>query len=102
MTFRIDHERTFTRTIEPVGGGSFDAEFRVLPDEQFEEVTGAGADNEKAALRKMLKSVGGVVGGDEELPSSPEVIEQLIGYLDIRLALFAAYTRGVREARAGN
>lgn len=103
MAFRIAEERVFTRTVETADGQDFRAEFLILPDEEMGEVSAEGIEGEKAIMRKIVRRLDDIEGADKQpIPHSPELLEQVIGFADLRIALLRAYNEGRIEARRGN
>ncbi|ODM48394.1 hypothetical protein A9320_19275 [Ruegeria sp. PBVC088] len=103
MAFRIAEERVFTRTVQTADGQDFRAEFVILPDDEMGEVSAEGVEGEKAVMRKIVRRLDDIEGEDKKpILYSPELLEQVIGFADLRIALLRAYNEGRIEARRGN
>ncbi|WP_300535645.1 hypothetical protein [uncultured Mameliella sp.] len=103
MAFRIAEERVFTRTVQTADGQDFRAEFLILPDEEMTGIEAQGVEGEKAIMRKIVRRLDDIEGADKQpVPHSPELLEQVIGFADLRIALLRAYNEGRVEARRGN
>jgi hypothetical protein len=103
MTFRIAHERTFTHPVHAAGGESFKAEFVILPDDDLGGDGATGPEAEKATLRRIVRGLSEIEGADgEEVSFDAAVLETVIGFFDLRIALLRAYNEGRLEARRGN
>ncbi|OWV43184.1 hypothetical protein [Mameliella alba] len=103
MAFRIAEERTITRTVQTADGQDFRAVFVILPDEEMGAASAGGIEGEKAVMRKIIRRLDDIEGADKKpIPHSPELLEQVIGFADLRIALLRAYNEGRIEARQGN
>ncbi|WP_305970449.1 MULTISPECIES: hypothetical protein [unclassified Mameliella] len=103
MAFRIAEERVFTRTVQTADGQDFRAEFVILPDDEMGEVSAEGVEGEKAVMRKIVRRLDDIEGEDKKpILYSPELLERVIGFADLRIALLRAYNEGRIEARRGN
>ena len=102
MAFRVSKTRTFTAPVH-VGDESFTARFHSLSDEELQPFDGPGADKQKEFLRRSVATLDGLLGDDDKpLPYSTEVLEQMIAYPDLRVAMLLAYNDGLYRAKAGN
>lgn len=103
MALRIAEQRIFTRTVRTADGQDFSAEFSILPDETLAEIGGPGVEGEKAVMRAIVRRLFDVVGEDgQEIAHSAALLEQVIGFADLRIAILRAYNEGRVEARRGN
>lgn len=103
MALRIAEQRIFTRAVRTADGGDFRAEFVILPDEELASVGGPGIEGEKAVMRAVVRRLFDVVGEDgQEIPHSAALLDDVIGFADLRIALLRAYNEGRVEARRGN
>lgn len=102
MAFRLSKTRTFTATVH-VGEESFVATFRALPDAQLSEFDAPGAETQKSFLRRVIAELDGLLD-DQDLPLgfTRELLEDLLDYSDLRVALLGAYHTGFYRAKAGN
>lgn len=95
--------RLFTRTIHTADGGTFDACFEILPDDSLLAMDPGTPDGEKDILRRVVNRFTGLVDEDKApIPHSPELLEEVLGFADLRIALMREYNRGRAEARSGN
>ncbi|MBY6117397.1 hypothetical protein KUW09_24610 [Mameliella alba] len=103
MAFRIAEQRTITRPIFTADGQDFRAEFAIISDEEMIAIEAQGIEGEKTVLRKITRRLFDIEGEDKEpIPYSAELLEQVIGFADLRFALLRAYNEGRIEARRGN
>lgn len=103
MTFCIAKPRSFSRKITLATGEEFTATFQILSDEEFEQIGGEGREGEIALLSKLVIDLDGVsVEQGQEPLFSRGLLEQVLGFADIRLGLMRAYMEGRREIRTGN
>lgn len=103
MAFRIAEERTITATVSTVDGQDFTAEFLIVSDDEAKDGGFEGLEGEKAFLRRVTRNLRDIEGTDKQaLPFSSELLEQVIGFADLRIALLRAYNEGRIEARRGN
>lgn len=105
MALRITADRTFTHPVRTADGEDFTAKFKILPDDEF--VGESDAENrmdvEKSVLRRLVTGLSGIEGEDgNEMPFDAALLEWVIGYADLRIALLRAYNDGRLEARRGN
>jgi hypothetical protein len=106
--FNIDKTPTFTVPVPLVLEGleepqSFRATFRAVSDQEALEADAKSVDGFKAFLRRIVVRLHDLED-DEGNPveSSPEVIEQLLGFQHVRMALQRAYWGAMLKARLGN
>ena len=79
------------------------AVYRALHDDEAATFELNTAEDEKAFLRRVLVEIHDVRDDDgKELPSSPELIEQALGWSYIRYALVPGYFNAQLKARLGN
>lgn len=102
MTFRLSKTRTFTSPVH-VGTEEFTATFLALSDKELEPFDGPGAETQKDFLRHVVTALTDLLGEDDTpLVFSREVLEDMITYPDLRVAMLRAYNDGLYRARAGN
>lgn len=103
MTLRIAEKRTFSRTIYTADGQDFVADFVIISDEEADLAHTGGVDGDKAILRAIVHRLSDIETDDGlPVPYTPDVLEQVIDFTDLRIALLRAYNEGRIEARRGN
>ena len=102
MAFKIATERRFSAPVQ-VRSDDFTAHYRVLPDETIAGFDFNTAEGQRDFLRASIADLEDVLGeGDVPLAFGVDLLEQLLGFSDVRLALMRSYNRGYFEAKAGN
>ena len=106
--FNIDKTPTFTVAVPLVLEGieepqQFRATFRAVSDEEALAMDAKSAEGFKAWLRGIIVRLHDIED-DEGNPveSTPELIERMLGFQHVRLALQSAYWRAMLKARVGN
>jgi len=103
VTFKIDADRKFSKEIMLSDDQSFVAVYRARSDDEIAEYDFTVLDEEKRFLRDTVIGVEDVEDADGGiLTFSPELLDGLLGFADIRLGLLRGYRAAVAGARAGN
>ena len=106
--FNIDKTPTFTVPVPLVLEGieepqSFRATFRTVSDEEALAADTKSVDGFKAFLRRIIVRLHDLEDDDGNVvESSPAVIERLLGFSHVRIALQRAYWGAMLKARLGN
>jgi hypothetical protein len=105
---RINKTPTFTVSVPLVLDGidepqAFRATFRAISDEEALAAETRTVDGFKAFLRRVVVRLHDLVD-DQDAPVefTPELLEEMLGFQHIRMALQAAYWKSVMKARLGN
>ncbi|MEQ9281218.1 MAG: hypothetical protein RLO16_01480 [Marinovum algicola] len=105
--FNVTARPTFTRTVTiqtPEGDGfredSLKATFKVTPSAEFNLHR---LEDQKAFLREAVTNLDEVVGEDDApIPFSAELLDQLLGLDNVRLAMMSTYSAAVSKFKLGN
>lgn len=108
--FNITTRPEFTRTVEvrsPEGDSvrtdTFQATFRWLPSDELEQFDDATTDGIKGIIRAVLVRCDDLVGEDDKpLDWSDDVLEALLTWSNVRLALLLTYNKAWVEEKRGN
>lgn len=106
--FNIDKTPTFTVSVPLVLEGitepqTFRATFRAISDEEALEADAKTVDGFKAFLRRIIVALHDLVDDEgNAVEASPEVIDRLLGFQHVRMALQRAYWGAMLKARLGN
>jgi hypothetical protein len=103
MPFKFDHQRRFTRPCKSADGQTFEVEFKALSDEQVKEHDFASLEGEKDFLRDVILNIPDVRDpADKPMTFDAGLLDQMLGYADLRGAFLRGYREGVTGARLGN
>lgn len=81
---------------------TFSVTMRLLPDAQVEKFSDDEAGNTEF-LRMAIVDLSGVVGDDDNpLEFSSELVETMLAYVDLRVAMLRGYRKAIVSAQAGN
>ncbi|MEQ8340064.1 MAG: hypothetical protein RID15_13805 [Marinovum algicola] len=105
--FNVTARPSFTRTVTiqtPEGDGfredSLKATFRVTPSSEFNLHR---VVDQKAFLAEAVTGLDEVVGEDDApIPFSAELLDQLLGLDNVRLAMMSTYSSAVSKFKLGN
>lgn len=108
--FNINQRPEFTRTVTvetPEGDGirrdTFSATFRWVPSDELAAMGGDTTEDIKSMLRHVVVRCDELIDDNgEALPWSPDLLEQLMGWSNVRLAMLTAFNMGWVEAREKN
>ncbi|MEB3421879.1 hypothetical protein ACFSDD_09230 [Salipiger marinus] len=102
MAFRLATDRRFTADVL-IRSESFAATFRVLSDAELAAHDFETREGQQTFLRAAITEVSGVLDADgTPIPSSPQLLDEMLGYSDLRFALLSAHTKGFLQAKTGN
>jgi hypothetical protein len=108
--FNVVTAPTFTRDVPvsvPSGDGyveqSFKATFQVLSDEERDARDLSVTENVKAYLREIILHLDDLTDDEgQPVPYGPEILEQILGFGYVRIALLSTYTKAQIKAVTGN
>lgn len=103
MALRFTTDRRFTQTCRAADGETFRATFRLRPDAEHAAYDMADREGEIAFLRETVTNLQDLVDRDgEPLAFSTDLLDQALGFVDIRVALLRGYREGIVAAKSGN
>ncbi len=103
MGFVLNSNRTFTASCRSADGQRFDVVFRALTDDQVKEHDFGSVEGEKAFLRAIVHDIPDIEGEDKQpIAFGPEVLDQMLGFADLRGAFLRGYREQVTGAQTGN
>lgn len=101
----VEFNRTVTVAI-PVDGGhkklSLPTRFRLLPDDQLDDLELHSNDSVKEFLRRAIVDFHDLKDGEAEVAYNDEVRERLLKWGPVRTGLLTAYNKAMVEGREGN
>lgn len=107
--FNVLDNVTFTRTVTvviPVDGGveklSLPTRFRLLPDDELDDLDISRTDGVKEFLRRVIVDFHDLKDGKAEVPYNDALREKLLKWGPVRTGLLTAYRKALAEGYEGN
>lgn len=103
MPLRFTDDRRFAHECRSATGETFTATFRIFSDAEHAAFDLSSRDGEIDFLRQIVVDLDGLEDADgTPIPYDSGLREQVLGFIDLRVALLRGYRQGIVAAKSGN